>query len=147
MYITEGNEVQKMYKEIMDSLIDHVALIDLNGKIILTNKTWKNFSTLNEGDPVRTDIGMNYLEVLKNSNSLKEYNGILDILNGKKSFFDINYACPSPTENRWFSMIVSPLVKHGEIEGATIVHRDISNYEKERLDAHGILQSMTDAFY
>ena len=77
-----------MHKEIMDSLIDHVALIDLNGEIIFTNKTWKNFSIINEGDSVKTDIGVNYLEVLKNSNSLKEYNGILDILNGKKAFFD-----------------------------------------------------------
>ena len=136
-----------MYKEIMDSLIDHVASIDLNGKITFTNQAWKNFSIVNEGDLVQTDIGVNYLEVLKNSKSLKEYNGILDILNGKKAFFDINYACPSPTENRWFSMIVSPLVQQGVIKGATIVHRDISNYEKKRLDAQDILQSMTDAFF
>ena len=60
-----------MYKEIMDSLIDHVASIDLNGKITFTNQAWKNFSIVNEGDLVQTDIGVNYLEVLKNSKSLK----------------------------------------------------------------------------
>lgn len=135
-----------MYEEIIDSLIDQVAVIKLDGVIININKSWKKFCEEMEGNHEIPDIGTNFLRILSNSNSVEAYDGIIQVLNGDVPFFQTTYTFPSQKEKRWLSMIVSPLFEKGCVKGATIVYRNISNEENERLEVNDVLESMTDAF-
>lgn len=133
-----------MYKEIIDSLQDSIAVINADGEIIVTNKSWKKFCQETNGCLKNADdVGINYLEILSNSIYLEEYNGILAVLKGEIPFFNTTYPCLS--EN-WYTKLVSPLMDQGKIIGATITHKDISEYEKERIEMYNDLENMTDAF-
>ena len=65
--------------------------------------------------------------------------GIVAVLEGRLPSFGLEYPCHSPSEQRWFSMKVSPL-SIGR-KGAVIVHSDIS----KRKQTEQTLQQKTQA--
>ncbi|ADH98047.1 diguanylate cyclase/phosphodiesterase with PAS/PAC sensor(s) [[Bacillus] selenitireducens MLS10] len=126
---------------------DHAAIISLEGEILLTNLSWQAFSRDNTGDPDYTDVGVNYLDVLKKAGVTAVYEGIVSVLEGRQDFYHNKYPCHSPDENRWFIMTVTPLNEGGDIQGALIVHRNITEVEWAKNQTVDILESMTDAFF
>ncbi|WP_144511673.1 EAL domain-containing protein [Bacillus sp. FJAT-22090] len=133
-----------MYKKIIDSLQDSIALINVDGEIIVTNKSWQKFCKETKGCLKDADIaGINYLDILSSSNYLEEYNGILAVLKGEIPFFRTTYTCLS---QNWYTKIVNPLIEKGKVTGATITRKDISEYEKERIEIYADLENMSDAF-
>lgn len=126
---------------------DHAAIISLDGEIILTNLSWQRFSRDNAGGPDYTDVGVNYLEVLKRAGEESVYEGVSAVLMGTADFYHNKYPCHSPEENRWFVMTVTPLNEGGAVQGALIVHRNITEIEWAKNQTLDILESMTDAFF
>lgn len=126
---------------------DHAAIIGLDGEILLTNLSWQAFSRDNAGDPAFTDVGVNYLNILKAAGVTSVYEGIVAVLEGRQDFYHNKYPCHSPEENRWFVMTVSPLNEGGDLQGALIVHRNITEVEWAKNQTVDILESMTDAFF
>lgn len=136
-----------MQQQIIDSLQDHIAIINTEGIITITNEAWTTFSNNNEGDSRRTGIGINYLQVLRTSNAINEYKGIVAVLQGRRHSYTTPYACLSLMEERWYIMTATVINGENGISGAVICHRNITEYEYARSEVFDVLESMTDAFF
>ncbi|HRG47434.1 MAG TPA: ATP-binding protein [Leptospiraceae bacterium] len=116
---------------IIDSLSQHLVVLDANGFIITVNKAWKNFALENGCSPEINFIGMNYIDVCSkapdyaNGEEADEANkGIRSVMNGDLPEYSLEYPCHSPTEKRWFLMRVRPVLDQGK--GVVITHANIT---------------------
>jgi PAS domain S-box-containing protein len=126
--------------QILDALSGHIAVLDKKGTIIYVNQSWVNFSIQNNGSN-RDDIGVNYLDVVKkaiefNAESQLVYDEIIKVINRKKDYFYIDYACHSPNEERWYTMRVTPIGDNGEvvITHSNITERVLSERESKEIN-------------
>jgi signal transduction histidine kinase len=117
---------------VLDSLHQHVALLDRTGEIMAVNRAWVEFGLANGATPERArSIGVNYLDVCgkpgelaPDPNAAAARTGISAVLSGELPSFELEYPCPRPGEQRWFLMRVSPLL--GERPGAVVSHEEIT---------------------
>ncbi len=125
---------------ILDTLPANIAVLDKYGYIREVNAAWKDFADANDYSGKQYGIGDNYLEISRSvgqkdvSGSIVS-DGILAVLDDKLPEFVYEYPCHSPTDERWFRMVVTPLrgVNNG---GVVVMHVDISELkrlEKERM--------------
>ncbi|MBM4763087.1 PAS domain-containing protein [Bacillus sp. B15-48] len=91
--------------EVLDSLLDQIAVLDKDGDIIAINKSWVKFSIENDGDLHKTGLGNNYFTVCPDD----VLDGIMQVLKGKKEHFNYEYPCHSESEFRWFILRVTPI--------------------------------------
>jgi len=129
---------------IIDALPEHVAVLDFDGTIVLTNQAWSRFARAN-GDPKlsRCGPGNNYLEVCRTvaggpDEALEDeqvarraYEGIKSILEGARPSFSMEYPCHSPDENRWFYMTAASVM--GQEFGAVVSHIEITSWYESRI--------------
>ena len=52
-----------LYKEVVDSISAHVAIIDEKGIILETNRAWDQFANDNEMEETFQSVGANYLNI------------------------------------------------------------------------------------
>ncbi len=132
---------------ILDAIGAHVAVIDQSGLIVQVNEPWRRFAEANEGrhDPA-LGVGANYFEVCERAIITTEgeagrvLEGLRDTIAGKRKEFRAEYACHSPTEQRWFLLHGSPLAGGA---GLVIAHYNITERkiaEAERLQWERRLQ-------
>ena len=57
----------EILRDIFDSLSDHVAVLDLDGRIVDANASWRRFVAENPGATLCRIEGENYIEVCENS--------------------------------------------------------------------------------
>jgi two-component system CheB/CheR fusion protein len=127
--ITSVKDFQRL-QAIVDSLADHLAVVDGHGQITMVNASWRRFADAN-GDArmLHCGPGVNYLKVcaeaaLRDEDARRAYDGLVAVLGGQQPAFSLRYPCHSPTQRRWFQMLVSPVGHPGG--GAVITHRDIT---------------------
>ena len=135
--ITERKLAEKALKEseafkniVLNSIAAEIAVIDRHGVIQAVNQRWRRFALENSivpGHPVpNTDVGTNYLEVCSVDPEAGEAcAGILAVLGGRLDSFSFEYPCHSASQQRWFSMIVTPLGEDLQ-HGVTITHTEIT---------------------
>lgn len=125
--------------DIINSLSELVAVIDNHGKIIKVNQAWISFAS-NNGctDSSKVSMGTNYLETCEATNQPTERTeamdvaeGIRSVLDGSRNEYTHEYACHSPTEERWFVLDAVPL--HGSLRGAVLIHQNIT--ERKQFEA------------
>jgi signal transduction histidine kinase len=124
------NEIEAL--AVLDSLHQHVALLDWTGEIMAVNRAWVDFGLDNGATPeVARSIGTNYLTVCGKAgepaadpNAAVARAGISAVLSGELPSFELEYPCPRPGEQRWFLMRVAPLL--GERRGAVVSHEEIT---------------------
>ncbi|MCF8278132.1 MAG: PAS domain S-box protein [Flavobacteriales bacterium] len=116
---------------ILSVIPSNIGVINKRGELIYVNENWIKFSAANGGGTTEADYhGVNYLEVCKNfitggdSSAVAPFEGVNDILSGKRSYFVYEYPCHSPDAIRWFIMKVTPF--HGNEGGAVVIHSDIT---------------------
>jgi PAS domain S-box-containing protein len=129
---------------ILNTLPANIALLDSNGCIIDVNESWRNFATQNGYTGINYYIGENYLAIANSAmgeedqmDGKKAARGIKAVLSNKLKQFEYEYPCHSPTQQRWFRMIVTPL-QEKKYAGAVVMHIDISELrrlEQERLES------------
>ncbi len=107
------------------------VVLDGEGTILDTNEAWRLFAHLNDGAPISTGRGVNYLEVCDRSAAMGASGaaevaaGLRQLLSGERDRVDFEYACPSPTEDRWFLMRAAAApVADGT--GVVLFHVDIT---------------------
>ncbi|QLI82881.1 PAS domain S-box protein [Chitinibacter fontanus] len=133
-------------RDVLDSSNAHIAVVDAEGTIIATNRRWQEFPAQNSNFAnevaAATGVGNNYLNVCKKTSgydaidAMAAQNGIGDVLAKRIPYFELEYPCHSPTEQRWFSMHVSPLQqKQG---GAVIAHVNITSRKLAELELNKI---------
>jgi len=112
---------------ILDSLSDHVAVLDPSGIIIQVNESWRRFARENGG--IQDFVGENYLDVCARASmveaDVKEVRaGIQRVLNRLDKSYELDYPCHSPTVLRWYHLVAIPL-QHGA-RGIIVSHANIT---------------------
>jgi two-component system CheB/CheR fusion protein len=122
----------KRLQAIIDALPEHIAVVDVAGKIIMINAAWRRFAKANDDpDLLRSGVGANYLEVCQAGNHEDDEIagaaavGLRAVLEGSTPMFTLEYPCHSPTEKRWFVMNAAPVI--GQEFGAVVSHINVSS--------------------
>ncbi|HEX3035965.1 MAG TPA: sigma 54-interacting transcriptional regulator [Thermodesulfobacteriota bacterium] len=123
-----------LLQTIFSSISSHVVVLDREGNIIYTSRSWEEFARDNDGDMNRVMVGVNYLDVCQkaaaeNDQSAQEVlQGVRAVLDREMPNFSSEYPCHSPTEQRWYLMQVDPMPSlHG---GVVISHINITDRKK-----------------
>ena len=107
------------------------AVLDATGVVVETNEAWRVFALLNEGRPGATGPGTNYLRVCDRAynSGIKAAGavaaGLRSILRGGRGTFELEYACPSPIEDRWFRLQASAAPVH-DGSGIVLFHVNVT---------------------
>lgn len=118
---------------VFNALPDAAAVVDRAGTIIDVNPAWSTFAVLGGGDLELTGVGTNYFEVCRNAaaagddDSQAVAEGLEGVLSGRLRAFEHRYPCPSPIENRWFVVRITPLAE--PVGGALLCHFDVTAWK------------------
>lgn len=128
--VTRLKDAQRL-QAVLDSLPEHVAVLDAQGEITMVNQAWRDFAQAN-GDHAlaRTGPGTNYLRVCsgapQDDDARRAYEGLSDVLSGRRERFSLRYPCHSPGEQRWFLMHAARMPGAGL--GAVVSHVNITPF-------------------
>lgn len=108
-------DVKGFLSSILDSITDHITVIDNTGAIQYVNKSWTAFATRNGCLITENWKNINYIEACDNASDIdgdfgpKVAQGIRSVIDKSHDSFYFEYPCHSPQQNRWFMMRVTPL--------------------------------------
>jgi diguanylate cyclase (GGDEF)-like protein/PAS domain S-box-containing protein len=146
--LTRQNETVNIFKKlpinvaqsVLDSLPEHIAVLDGKGVIIAANKAWKKFQSENEGKTLdRVSVGENYPRAFEEAyrtdkRFIRAGQAISSVLMGERGKFSIEYQCRTGSQKMWFRLSVTPLKTDGTIKGAVISHTDITRRKTAELE-------------
>jgi C4-dicarboxylate-specific signal transduction histidine kinase len=147
--IRESRRFQSLHSAVLRSMRNSVAITDSDGVVIDANEAW--MTTTRQSDECRLD-GVarhgNYLarhreNASRDSNAAKLAGGLEAILTGARKSFEMEYACRSGDETKWFSIAVVPL--WGEQRGAVITHADITRRKSEEAETLRLREELAHA--
>jgi len=122
-------ERANMCREIIDSLSAHIAILDKDGIILLTNRAWQEFGAANSLQGPKDSLGQNYLFISEQAVEETGHiiaQGIRKVISGDLQEFFTNYPCHSPTEKHWFALRVVKLQTDAEGLQVIVSHEDIT---------------------
>jgi PAS domain S-box-containing protein len=128
-------DLQRFLQSTIDALPAHLAVLDETGRIIAVNQAWRQFSDDNEGTAASCGVGANYVTVCEKASGrgaeegLEVSQGIQSVLTGQHEAFCLEYPCHSPTEERWFSVCVTPFAGEGPVR-VVVAHENITTRAK-----------------
>jgi two-component system, chemotaxis family, CheB/CheR fusion protein len=117
---------------IIDSLAEHIAVVDGQGNITLVNEAWRRFAATNGDEALRVcGPGTNYLRVcaqaaLVDEEARRAHEGLASVLAGRLQRFTLHYPCHTENRKLWFLMHVGPVAHPGG--GAVVSHTDITSW-------------------
>jgi PAS domain S-box-containing protein len=117
---------------ILNALPAHIALLNSEGVIVAVNDSWRRFASANVLQSQDFFVGQNYLTVCENAQgecsqeARETAQGIRRVLRGETAEFGLEYPCHSPTEKRWFRLMVTPL-SGNPISGAVVMHLNVTH--------------------
>lgn len=102
-----------------------VGVIDSDGEILLTNRSWREFGP----DDYRDDhVGLNYIataQIGDDEHAKRAVEGIETVIEGGQETFAMEYPCHSPERKQWFMMRASRFTVAGEVR-VSVVHLEIT---------------------
>ncbi|MEQ6916775.1 hypothetical protein [Halomonas aquatica] len=110
------NDSFDFLKSVLDTITEHVVVIDVEGDISFVNKSWISFGENNACLIDGAWRGVNYLEecdkaaAMGDEYGLKAGKGIRSVIKNDEEEYYFEYPCHSPEENRWFMMRVTPFL-------------------------------------
>jgi len=148
-----------LYKEIVNSISAHVAIIDNRGVIMETNQAWQHFAQENGMTQTFDSVGSNYLSICEVAANLEEdaslvAKGIRRVITGEIPEFVTHYPCHSPDQKRWFVVRVVPIrderearaiVTHENITPIMIMQEELQQKESELLQEREKLEETNTA--
>jgi len=138
---------EAMKSAVLASLTSHVAVVDREGRIIAVNESWVRYARSNSaslGEAV--GVGANYLEACRRAaqhgdeEAGEALEGIEAVLQGARTEFRQEYACPNVAGERWFHMTVVPLDRPEG--GAVISHLDVTERRRASVEAEKSRQEL-----
>lgn len=109
-------ESYSFIKSVLNTISEHIVVIDSEGYIVHVNDSWNSFGRKNRCSINDTWIGVNYLKECDKSVDigdelgLKAAKGIRSVIETVNDNFYLEYPCHSPTEIRWFMMRVTHFI-------------------------------------
>lgn len=117
-------------RAVLNSLPEHVVVLDANGEVTAVNEPWERFAIENNATPHCVLKGANYLEVCRTSSAAGDpfaqeaLEGLESLLSGQRQEFVMEYPCPTPSRDRWFIMYAKRTCQG--IDGLILSHMDIT---------------------
>lgn len=134
--VTSLKDSQRM-QSILDSLAEHLAVLDAQGTIVRVNEAWRRFAADN-GDPDlrHSGPGHNYLSAcasaaLTDPDARRAHDGVTAVLRGNLPRFTMQYPCDSNGQRLWFLMHAAPVAHAGG--GAVVSHIEITAWVDAQL--------------
>lgn len=130
---------------ILNTIPEHIAVIDDTGIIVFVNKSWTDFGRDNSCIISSGWDNINYLDechkaaAAGDSFGVIASKGILSVINNIKDSFYMEYPCHSLEEKRWFMMQVTPLpimknryfvITHQNITERKLAEEEVRNKAK-----------------
>lgn len=126
---------ERLAQAAIDSVSPRIAVLDMQGKIILVNQAWRT-AAFTQGSTIGKDVceGADYLDVCDRVRGQDATFaramalGIRNAISDEKAECFIKYPCHTPKENRWFTARVT---SYRHLEGRCIViyHESIGELE------------------
>lgn len=116
---------------ILDALPAQIALLDIQGRITSVNDAWLRLAGKDTIQGAGFEIGQSCLPTSGSSpgsgstDTRRIAAGIQSVLDGGAMTYSVEYPCHSPTEQRWFLMIVSSLAADHP-NGAVVMRMDVT---------------------
>ena len=119
-------ESQRFLRASLNALSGHVAVLDAAGTVLEINEAWRRFAQ--ENNSTGAGVGVNYFEVCEKNLGKEDeipihIAGIKKVIAGHQPLFEMEYACHTPTRQRWFVMRVTRFQGPGPVR-IVIVHND-----------------------
>ncbi|SPF33510.1 hypothetical protein SBDP1_1130005 [Syntrophobacter sp. SbD1] len=124
-------ESELFNRSIVNALSAHIAILDENGFILCTNRSWQVFAKSNELASNPDMTGVNYFSTCDRATGLRAEEapvaaaGIREVISGTRDSFELEYPCHSPDEKRWFNMRVTRF-KDQESPMVVVAHENIT---------------------
>ncbi len=121
----------------LDALPSEICVLDAGGMILAVNRRWREFADANPPIPDKYGVGANYTRICANAQgdggeSARLFaRGINSVLTGESAGYEQEYACHSPSEQRWFHGRVTHVAGEGPIR-LVISHENIT--ERKRIE-------------
>jgi len=125
---------EEQLRAIMNSLTNHIAVLDTQGAIVAVNEAWSRFALANDLQRSPAEwIGVNYFDVCRQAASHDEMvrdllRGLEDVCAGLRPSFELEYPCHSEVEQRWFRLCSTPL--HGTTGGLVVSHENVTERKR-----------------
>ncbi len=138
---------------VMDALSAHICVLDQQGVIVKVNRAWREFAAANGSRPEDCSEGYNYLAACEQAwtgcaSPMVQDSGdfafkLRQVLAGRLHGFEMEYACPSPAEPRWFLVRVSRVadsdpprivIAHDSVTELKLVQEALRRQEAELRD-------------
>ncbi|WP_162224677.1 PAS domain-containing sensor histidine kinase [Halorussus amylolyticus] len=117
-----------------DALPSQVAMLDPTGRIVFTNRAWREFSVSNGGGD-RDYVGENYFDACERSGddgAIRVVAAIRSLFDGDSEVATVEYPCHAPDEERWFTMRAK-CFRHAGEEYVLVMHLDITERKQAEL--------------
>jgi diguanylate cyclase (GGDEF)-like protein len=109
-------------------------VIDATGVILTVNRAWRDFAVGNGGSPGDLQEGANYLGICESAASMSTPDAaqagqflvlLREVLAGHRTYFQLEYPCHSPSEQRWFMVRVSQ-IEASDPPRYVVTHDDVT---------------------
>ncbi len=142
-------EALRFYHSSIDALSSHLAVLDETGVILEVNHAWKNFAEKNDFSGREWGVGTNYVELCESSSGDCADDGtiaqgIRRVLADSEQFFECEYPCHSPTEQRWFLMRVTRFESMGPVR-VVVTHDNITQRRQAEERLRKIAAKLSEA--
>jgi len=143
---------ERFARSTLDSLSEHICVLDKDGVIVATNRAWREFAEENGASAHAVSEGANYLEACARADALGTPEAavfaehVREVLRGQRNTFSIKYRCDSMTQRRWFLARVSRFSGTGPVR-VVVAHEDITQNQQaeERIQRlHRVTTVMSD---
>jgi diguanylate cyclase (GGDEF)-like protein len=130
---------------VLNSITEHIAVIDDQGEIQYVNNSWSTFGSKNKCSISNDWDGVNYLDecnkgsVMGDDFSTKAGKGIRSVIEQNDYTFYFEYPCHSPDEKRWFMMRVTPfqldkkkyfVISHQDVTERKLAEEEVKNLSR-----------------
>jgi diguanylate cyclase (GGDEF)-like protein len=129
------HESQRFWQATLDALPSHVAVLDEQGTILATNKTWRHFAQENGDANFQDEVGLNYLEVCASASATAApeaaavAQGIRDVLAETLPEFRLEYPCHTPGQQLWFQVHVTRFKTQDKVR-IVVAHENITDRKR-----------------
>ena len=130
----ELGKSHELNASILESLRNHVVVLDSKGTIVAATKRAEHLSATARIASLDLHVGDNYFEVCRANVEAGErdaaaaLDGVRAICAGKRDYFELEYDYNSGIDQRWVSMSVTPL--RASDGGVVISHHDITERKR-----------------
>ncbi len=153
--VKSTNWERDLTRTTLDALPAEICVLDATGIILAVNRKWREFADANPPIPENYGVGADYIRICSDAQgddgaSARLFAcGITSVLAGEAAGYEQDYACHSPTEQRWFHGRVTHFPGGGPVR-LVVSHENITErklIEDELRMTRISVEAATDGIY